>query len=791
MKFSLQLEEYQVLAWKQYYFPYKALKKWLEELAAASGSGPASSLPSSLPSQSASPPGSPKPTPTRGLARRRSTVEAIIGEEIDEQNTVEETWHMAVERAAVRSGQFVCECNDGIHNQLRELSRMGNEMVADGRAGCDEHLEFRFLDALGKVKEVAAQLRGFAEINHAALFKIMKKHDKLLKSSQGITVRLPRLLELSTLSEADRFDAIDAEVRRVSSLMPHCDGLNASLDVARLAAGLSTSRQAGTLTAREAKADQVLFFFIGCCVSLSLAIVVLIALPPSNPDTFYMPYFLAPFPVFQVVLYIVLTLWGCGFVVRQCDSSGINHMFLLGIDPRCRVGPRYFFSRAAALTSCWIVIFGGYVVDYKWQVLPTSLSGRGYNSRSSWHYVLYSAILVIIAAIVVCPPASDCLFKYQVAFLKSLGRTSLAPFFVVSFADNVVGDALTSLAKPLQVIPGAICYFLSSHPQTHYDVHRFDKQGDVCPTWEHFWLKPFIAALPFVFRAFQCLRRYRDLREIKHVVNFGKYVASLMVVIIAHFWKASYLTIVISAVATVYAATWDISMDWGLTRQDVLPAIFGSRPRSDTRELSQPAAQELITESRASMHTLNGESVHRRSLGTDDRHFETKTYLLAAFVDIVARFTWLQTLMPGDVLSSSIVAREAAVVTSAAVEIFRRSFWAVLRIEYEQVSNASGFRTLLWVPSKMHTSTAAASTAARLNAMELNTCPPDAAECCGTTRDRAGSVPDHSTFGSSVSENESSVDESTIVGANSWQSGQPQSLREPRSSNEGMSAIVE
>ena len=34
-------------------------------------------------------------------------------------------------------------------------------------------------------------------------------------------------------------------------------------------------------------------------------------------------------------------------------------------------------------------------------------------------------------------------------------------------------------------------------------------------------------------------------------------------------------------------------------------------------------------------------------------------------------------------------------------EIFRRTFWAILRIEYEQVANASGYRALLWVPMKV------------------------------------------------------------------------------------------
>ena len=38
--------------------------------------------------------------------------------------------------------------------------------------------------------------------------------------------------------------------------------------------------------------------------------------------------------------------------------SDVNHMFILNVDPRCRVTPEWFFARAATLTTLWILIFG-------------------------------------------------------------------------------------------------------------------------------------------------------------------------------------------------------------------------------------------------------------------------------------------------------------------------------------------------------------------------------------------------------------------------------------------------
>ena len=36
----------------------------------------------------------------------------------------------------------------------------------------------------------------------------------------------------------------------------------------------------------------------------------------------------------------------------------VNHLFILNVDPRCRVTPEFFFARAATLTTIWILIFG-------------------------------------------------------------------------------------------------------------------------------------------------------------------------------------------------------------------------------------------------------------------------------------------------------------------------------------------------------------------------------------------------------------------------------------------------
>lgn len=216
-------------------------------------------------------------------------------------------------------------------------------------------------------------------------------------------------------------------------------------------------------------------------------------------------------------------------------------------------------------------------------------------------------------------------------------------------------------------------------------------------------LAPCIAALPFFFRAMQCLRRYRDTREPKHLFNFGKYMASLLVVFVGSYLSThGYAVLFVSVFATVYAATWDVAMDWGLTLRDVSP---WKRAESYMYEGHESAQTSVVV----------ADDATRRQSAKFERHFGAHTYLLAALLDIVARFSWVQTLMPTSVLTNDILGKEALSIGTAALEIARRSMWAVLRIEWEQVSNASGFRTLLWVPAKLHTETMVA----RLNPLAM------------------------------------------------------------------------
>eukprot|EP00930_Biecheleria_cincta_P022641 TRINITY_DN16510_c0_g1_i1.p1 TRINITY_DN16510_c0_g1~~TRINITY_DN16510_c0_g1_i1.p1 ORF type:complete len:738 (-),score=94.97 TRINITY_DN16510_c0_g1_i1:13-2226(-) len=700
MKFAKQLEEYECPEWKGHYLPYKELKHRLESLTETPGSLDATPVATPRASQER----------TGWQNSPNSLLKQSAGPASDiAKRTLTEDWLRSVETEALRVGDFTARGAQGLEQQLKDLAKMA-ENLRIGRSSLEESgtnedekcgtieeeaaeeagdesslMELRVLQAVGRVSEGVQRLRAFAELNHAALYKILKKHDKQVGSKHGLSELFPRLVRVTGIADRSRLDALDSDLKKLSLQSLGTDTIDASPEVARLIAGLGRSGMAVggvTLSADSSshRMELILSFFLGTTSALFLAIGVLLALPEKQPRTYSEAYFLTPIPVFRVVFSLLLILWCTGAVARICDRSDINHMFILNVDPRCRITPEFFFSRAATLTTCWILIFGMYVVDYKWQVLPTVWAKTGFNKRASLHFLLYPVSLLLITFVGLIWPSSVFRNRYKLALAQSAKRTAMAPRYPVDFADNMVGDILTSLAKPMQDVPAATCYLLSHHPQEETLVTRFMQYGDTCSDMTHAVVLPIIAGLPFLFRALQCTRRFQDSKftEMRHLWNLGKYLCSLLVVIVSRTNSTTAL-VIISTIATIYAFTWDVALDWGLSYKDFL------RSRgSEKREEGQDSA--------GSPSKGHG----------PERHFPKRVYWFCSFLDLVFRSTWVFTLMPSRVLGQNIVARVVLVSVMSSVEIVRRSVWAVLRIEYEQISNASGFRALLWVPSKLN-----------------------------------------------------------------------------------------
>lgn len=641
MKFGQQLMEYSREEWQEHYFPYKAMKKQLKVLSDESEIVKADG-------QLASP-------TAIGLSR-------VDLEVADTDPAQDQVWRRSVDAEVQRIAAF-------IEQGLRKLESQVAAVEASARGLADEAPaektspfsqtpcsgDMRLLEEVALLGRNSRQLMDFQDLNRAALFKIFKKYDKQLERTDGLTEHYPLIDKTAGLNDRTRFDAIHAELRQVHALVAWGHAQEVSPEMVQKIAGLSAAQTNGSSSERT---GSVLWFCFGCSVALFTCLLMLLLLPPQNLNNFSWAELLSPFPVFYSAFWVLFALWCIGFVIRVCDLSGINHMFILAIDPRLKARPHLFLWRAAALTAAWIFLFGAYVVEFKWSfVLP--LFGFEGPERP---FVIYPISVLVVLLLVAAWP-SKFAYKRCSAVLASLCRTVCAPLFPVSFADNIMGDVLTSLVKPMQDIPSSICYLLADHPHSASELGHFAEYGNVCPDWEHAMVDPIIAALPLLIRSLQCLRRFRDApSHRRHLVNFGKYVTSLSVILVSATQGHGIAVVVLSAAATIYSATWDIKMDWGIGLSELIP------PRGD----AQPPAVE--------------------------RCFRPRIYILASIVDIALRLVWVLSLLPVASLLEVPVNRAAFRACVSALELFRRSMWFVLRVEHEQAANGGGFRKLMWVP---------------------------------------------------------------------------------------------
>ena len=156
----------------------------------------------------------------------------------------------------------------------------------------------------------------------------------------------------------------------------------------------------------------------------------------------------------------------------------------------------------------------------------------------------------------------NCFYKaFRFNTLNVLYQNIISPFGIVGFKEFFLGDILTSMVKPLIDFYVVGCFFLT-------DAWLISSKSE-CETTNTTILA--MSFIPFHIRFWQCINRYYYTRQaFPHLVNAGKYMATIIVLFIAYFkntyhkYEAFYFYFYIFA--TLYSYAWDICMDWGLIR---------------------------------------------------------------------------------------------------------------------------------------------------------------------------------------------------------------------------------
>jgi hypothetical protein len=171
----------------------------------------------------------------------------------------------------------------------------------------------------------------------------------------------------------------------------------------------------------------------------------------------------------------------------------------------------------------------------------------------------------------------------------------------------------------------------------------------------------FLTALPGIWRALQCIRRYADTgNKFPHLLNCGKYFATIMFYATLSIYRIDQkpatraVFITFATINSIYTSFWDIYYDWSL---------------------GDPHAKHRFL---------------RKELG----YKKVWWYYTAILIDPILRFNWVMyTVIPLQLQHSA--------VTSFCVslsEIFRRGMWSLFRVENEHCTNVGRFRASRDVP---------------------------------------------------------------------------------------------
>ena len=266
---------------------------------------------------------------------------------------------------------------------------------------------------------------------------------------------------------------------------------------------------------------------------------------------------------------------------------------------------------------------------------------------------IFTLLVVIILFLLMINPLHCFYRRARWALWDVIWQIIISPFGKVRFRDFFLADIFTSLVKPFQDMGYSACFF-----GTTAWIDNHDPQCGWLPL-----VLILISLLPYYWRFMQCLNKYNETQlGFPHLVNAGKYFSAIVVGImnlinlVSHpnnnYYAMTYV------VSTVYCYIWDLTMDWGLLRGSEHPLL-------------RPEEKMLYPHS---------------------------WYYFAMISNLFLRFAWTLTMVPVAFFRINPTGSHFLIFLLSVAEIYRRSQWALFRVENENVNNFEKYRSILEIP---------------------------------------------------------------------------------------------
>ena len=318
-------------------------------------------------------------------------------------------------------------------------------------------------------------LEKFCVLNLTALYKIMKKHDKLLSMSAGVPGAIP-LLSTAEVTESLRVSTSFLTPAALLKLKDRLEDLYASLfcnGSADIAKAELTMKNPEYKVSVPRKA-----FRLGVRIGIVLLLLVWVVwdvivdftfvqhsdqaeqfgkchhsnadaglVDGSADESMIIRWFDKIFPVYRGMLSLVLWLWCWAALLWAWHRNGINYLLMLGLDSSVTASVADTVWIAANFS---IILLSSFLVHFK--VLRCDFPRMvDYGSLGLWALIPF--VLIMCRSIHPWP--------FRRAAWTTVFACVVAPTYEVKFSANYVGDVLTSLVKPFVDVSYGFCFYLS------------------------------------------------------------------------------------------------------------------------------------------------------------------------------------------------------------------------------------------------------------------------------------------------------------------------------------------
>jgi len=493
------------------------------------------------------------------------------------------------------------------------------------------------------------KLEDYQKMNLLGTARIFQKRDRYWNCNRAATDFLPFRRRLNALVIADEINTLMGDMH-TRTLDDKDKSGNNHMDE------IHVSRAFLRESVANDQNDNITYYFLGVLTVLITNVIILFMLTPTSPNYDLDLAVSRLIPAWRLSGCVCMFSWCMAVTIIMWETYMINYKFILDVNPSFKIDATDFVGLASVQTVVWLSGMILQLADYKFNLFHNPYWG-------------VHAICQLLAQFVIIPiwPAKDWAMEYRLSLLRGLWGCLKSIFIVptrVSLWDNVTGDFLTSMVKPLTDAYTVLCLL-----RTGDYLMRTGRQKDFLIPY-HVLVGAIIAVLPTWIRIQQTRGKLEANRKNPDVVagcylNMCKFATSVLVVIVTNLsvdrWLSPYTSrlswVVTYLTASLFNLYWDLNRDWGLV----------ANPDSFLRD---------------------GEKMM----------FPQWMYFNATCIEVLGRLTWALTLMPSTLLGAGVVSQQLVVTLCTIAEIIRRNAWLLLRIEYEHLTNSNRYRALLWVP---------------------------------------------------------------------------------------------